>query len=106
MPPWLESWIRFLAARDCMYLAKVVGNVVCSIKNDGLVGKKLLLVKRLPDVPESTPVVAVDAVGAGVGETVYICRGKESSFAFAPEETPTDATIVGIVDRIAGESTR
>jgi microcompartment protein CcmK/EutM len=42
--------------------------------------------------------VAVDAVGAGVGETVFFVRGKEASFPFYPVEVPTDAGIVGIVD--------
>ena len=83
-----------------MFLGKVVGNVVCSIKDDALAGKKLLLVRRLPNGPT---VVAVDAVGCGVGETVYYCRGKEASFAFLPEEVPTEATIVAIVDQIYAE---
>ena len=80
-----------------MFLGKVVGNVVCSIKDDGLAGKKLMLVERIPGGPT---VVAIDAVGAGVGETVYFCRGKEASFAFLPDEVPTEATIVAIVDYI------
>ena len=42
--------------------------------------------------------VAVDAVGAGVGEQVFFVRGKEASFPFYPVETPVDAGIVGIVD--------
>jgi len=42
--------------------------------------------------------VAVDSVGAGVGELVFWCRGKEASFPFKREDTPTDCTIVGIVD--------
>ena len=44
------------------------------------------------------PLVAVDSVGAGVGETVFFVRGKEASFPFHPTEVPTDAGIVGIVD--------
>ena len=80
-----------------MFLGKVVGNVVCSIKDGALTGKKLLLVERLHGGPT---VVAIDSVGAGVGETVYYCRGKEASFAFLPEEVPTEATIVAIVDHI------
>lgn len=80
-----------------MYLGKVIGPVVCSIKDDSLVGRTLLLVRRLPKGPA---VVAVDAVGAGSGETVYVCRGKEASFAFLPDEVPTEATIVAIVDRV------
>ena len=44
--------------------------------------------------------MALDSVGAGVGETIYWCRGKEASFPFLPDEVPTEATIVGIVDEI------
>jgi len=80
-----------------MYLGKVIGCVVATVKNDMLEGKKLLLVRRLPNGPA---VVAVDAVGAGAGETVYVCRGREAAFAFKPQEVPTEATIVAIVDSI------
>jgi ethanolamine utilization protein EutN len=80
-----------------MYLGKVIGSVVATVKNDVLVGKKLLLVRRLPNGPAA---VAIDAVGAGAGETVYVCRGREAAFAFKPEEVPTEATIVAIVDEI------
>ena len=78
-----------------MYLAKVVGNVVCSVQNESLAGRTLLLVERLPKGPV---VVAVDAVGAGFGETVYVCRGKEASFPFLPAEVPTETSVVAIVD--------
>src|SRR5439155_1561768 len=78
-----------------MYLGKVIGRVIATVKNDALEGKKLLLVRRLPSGPA---VVAVDAVGAGAGEAVYVCRGREASFAFKPEEVPTEATVVAIVN--------
>jgi carbon dioxide concentrating mechanism protein CcmL len=80
-----------------MYLGKVIGRIVCSIKDSSLESRTLLLVRRLPKGPV---VVAVDAVGAGAGETVYVCRGKEASFAFLPDEVPTEATIVAIVDQV------
>jgi microcompartment protein CcmK/EutM len=48
--------------------------------------------------PKGKPLVALDAVGAGVGELVFWCRGKEASFPFKRENTPTDCTIIGIVD--------
>src|SRR5437870_1294994 len=83
-----------------MYLGKVIGRVVCSIKDSSLERRTLLLVRRLPNGPV---VVAVDAVGAGAGETVYVCRGKEASFAFLPDEVPTEATIVAIVDEVQKE---
>ena len=80
-----------------MYLGKVIGRVVCTIKNDGLKSRTLLLVRRLPNGPA---VVAIDAVGAGAGETVYVCRGREAAFAFKPDEVPTEASVVAIVDEI------
>jgi len=83
-----------------MYLGKVIGRVVCSIKDEALESKTLLLVKRLPDGP---CVVAIDAVGAGASETVYVCRGREAAFAFKPDEVPTEATVVGIIDSLNRE---
>ncbi len=83
-----------------MQIAKVIGTVVSTVKNESLNGRKLLIVQTVdPDLkPKGAPMVALDAVGAGVGELVFWCRGKEASFPFKREETPTDCTIVGIVD--------
>jgi ethanolamine utilization protein EutN len=83
-----------------MQLARVIGDVVSTRKDDNLVGIKLLVVQPLtPDrQPAGRPLVAVDAVGAGVGEEVFFVRGKEASFPFYPVEAPVDAGIVGIVD--------
>ncbi|MDQ2855198.1 MAG: EutN/CcmL family microcompartment protein [Acidobacteriota bacterium] len=83
-----------------MQLARVIGTVVATIKNESLAGRKLLVVQTLnKDLkPQGKPMVAVDSVGAGVGELVFWCRGKEASFPFKRDNTPTDCTIVGIVD--------
>ena len=83
-----------------MQLARVIGTVVATIKNDSLDGRKLLVIQTLNKdlAPQGKPMVAVDSVGAGVGELVFWCRGKEASFPFKREDTPTDCTIVGIVD--------
>ncbi|HEY3040422.1 MAG TPA: EutN/CcmL family microcompartment protein [Pyrinomonadaceae bacterium] len=83
-----------------MQLARVIGTVVATVKNDSLDGRKLLVVQSLnKDLkPAGKPMVAVDSVGAGVGELVFWCRGKEASFPFKREDTPTDCTIIGIVD--------
>ncbi len=83
-----------------MQLARVIGTVVSTIKNESLAGRKLLIVQTLDgDLnPKGKPLVALDSVGAGVGELVFWCRGKEASFPFKREDTPTDCTIVGIVD--------
>ncbi len=83
-----------------MQLARVIGTVVATVKNASLEGRKFLIVQTLDaDLkPKGSPMVALDAVGAGVGELVFWCRGKEASFPFKRDETPTDCTIVGIVD--------
>ena len=83
-----------------MYLGKVVGCVVATQKDARLHGHRLLVVQPLTPALEPTgkQLVCTDATGAGTGEIVYWCRGKESSFPFLPAEVPTDTTIVGIVD--------
>ena len=83
-----------------MQLARVIGTVVATVKNNSLEGRKLLVIQSLDAnlEPQGTPLVALDAIGAGVGELVFWCRGKEASFPFRREDTPTDCTVVGIVD--------
>jgi microcompartment protein CcmK/EutM len=83
-----------------MQIARVIGNVVSTVKNGSLQARKLMLVQTLnADLePKGSPMVALDAVGAGVGELVFWCRGKEAAFPFKRDETPTDCTIVGIID--------
>jgi microcompartment protein CcmK/EutM len=83
-----------------MQLARVLGEVVATIKDANLIGSKLLVVQPIAadgsDVGRT--LVATDSVGAGVGEHVFFVRGREAAFPFYPSEPPTDATIVGIVD--------
>ena len=83
-----------------MQIARVIGDVVASRKDENLAGITLLVVQPLTSErqPAGRPLVAVDAVGAGVGEEVFFVRGKEASFPFYPIEAPVDASIVGIVD--------
>lgn len=83
-----------------MNLARVIGDVVVTRKDENLHGLTLLIVQPLTPErePYGKPLVAVDSVGAGVGEEVFFVRGKEASFPFYPTEVPTDAGIVGIVD--------
>jgi ethanolamine utilization protein EutN len=90
-----------------MQLARVIGTVVSTVKNEALEGRKLLVVQSLNKnlEPSGKPLVAIDAIGAGVGELVFWCRGKEASFPFKREDTPTDCTIIGIVDSDAHVST-
>ncbi len=83
-----------------MQLARVIGTVVATVKNESLHGRTLLVIQTVNRDLEPTgkPMVAVDSVGAGVGDLVFWCRGKEASFPFKREDTPTDCTIIGIVD--------
>jgi ethanolamine utilization protein EutN len=83
-----------------MQIARVIGTVVSTVKNESLQGRKIMLVQTLDaDLKErGKPMIALDAVGAGVGELVFWCRGKEASFPFKRDETPTDCTIIGIID--------
>lgn len=83
-----------------MQLAKVIGDVVITRKDENLAGITLLVLQPIAADGSNVgrTLVAVDAMGAGVGETVFFVRGKEASFPFYPTEVPTDAGIVGIVD--------
>lgn len=83
-----------------MQLARVIGDIVATRKDESLDGIKLLLLQPLTPAREAAgrPLVAVDSVGAGVGEEVFFVRGKEASFPFHPAAPPVDAGIVGIVD--------
>jgi len=88
-----------------MQLARVIGDVVSTLKDDGLQSLKLLVLQPLNSDGRDTGkiLVAVDAVGAGVGEKVFFVRGKEASFPFYPTVVPADAGVVGIVDHCSIE---
>ncbi len=83
-----------------MQIGRVIGDVVATRKQPGFDGITLLLVQPLGPQrePQGRPIVAVDSVGAGVGEDVFFVRGKEASLPFQPAEVPADAGIVGILD--------
>lgn len=83
-----------------MQVAKVIGDIVTTRKDDNLQSIPLLVLQPLDaaGTPVGRTLVAVDSVGAGVGEIVFFVRGKEASFPFAPTQVPADAGVVGIVD--------
>ena len=85
-----------------MFLAKVRGTVVSTSKDERLVGFKLLVVSRLGIEGDyvGLPQVAIDTVGAGVGETVIVTGGSSARFAAARSDAPIDSTIGGIVDAV------
>jgi ethanolamine utilization protein EutN len=86
-----------------MLIAKVIGTVVATRKHEHLVGSKIQVVQPLAPQTESPlgdPFVVVDAVGAGVGETVIVVRGSGARKAVDKPDSPVDATIIGIVDHL------
>ncbi len=89
-----------------MYVAKVIGTVVSTSKDERLVGFKLMLIQRTDAEGNAVGYqeVAVDTVGAGVGEVVIVTKGSSARFAADRPQAPLDATIVGIVDTVEVEA--
>ena len=85
-----------------MFIGKVIGSVWSTQKDENLVGAKFLVVRRVDiDLKEKTDfVVAVDSVGAGVGETVLVATGSSSRQTEITKNKPVDAVIMAIVDKI------
>jgi ethanolamine utilization protein EutN len=86
-----------------MQIGKVVGTVVSTQKNKKLEGAKLLLVQplTLENEPRGAAVLAIDSVGAGVGEKVLIViEGKAAGDALGKKAAAVDAAIIGIVDSV------
>jgi microcompartment protein CcmK/EutM len=84
-----------------MQIARVVGTVVSTQKNRKLEGAKLLLVQPLDldDTPRGTELIAIDSVGAGVGEKVLVViEGKAAGDALGKKAAAVDAAIIGIID--------
>lgn len=83
-----------------MQLARVLGEIVSTMKDPNLMGIKMLVLQPLAASGEAAgrTLVALDSVGAGVGENVFFVRGREAAFPFYPAEPPADATVIGIVD--------
>ena len=91
-----------------MFLARVIGSVVSSKKDDLMKGQKLLLVRPLlvdendPTRlrPGSNTIVALDRLGAGLDEVVLFCQGSSARQASGMKTVPVDAVIIGIVDTV------
>ena len=85
-----------------MILAKVVGTVVATRKDERLVSNKLLVARPMDPrgKPEGSYLVAVDTVDAGIGETVLIVSVSSARMAAGMKDCPVDAAIVGIIDHI------
>ena len=86
-----------------MILAKVCGSIVSTSKNEKLVSYKFMIVKPIENDKEIEKYfIAVDGVGAGVGEKVLVALGSAARLGIQNPDAPVDATIVGIVDEKQG----
>ena len=85
-----------------MFVGNVIGTLVATTKASNLQGVKLMIVQPLDDAmaPKGEPVVAVDAVGIGVGERAFCVLGKEAAMALDDTFAAVDVAIVGIVDEV------
>ena len=88
-----------------MIVGKVIGSIVSTRKNENLVGNKFMLVEPLDVIGnKSDRIVAVDNIGAGIGEIVLVALGSAARIGCGMETSPIDAAIVGIVDDGVGLS--
>jgi len=86
-----------------LIIGKVVGSVIATRKNNNLVGQKLMVVKPMNGLDGSrNTIVAIDNVGAGIGEIVLVAQGSAARIGCDLENAPVDAAIVGIVDNECG----
>lgn len=85
-----------------MLIGKVTGSVVATRKNDNLVGNKFMVVELVKDMGSTKKIVAIDNIGAGIGEIVLVATGSAARIGCGVENTPVDAAIVGIVDNCSG----
>lgn len=87
-----------------MIVGKVVGSLVSTRKNDNLIGSKFMIIEPLSKMQSASVqseicrIVAVDNVGAGIGETVLVATGSAARVGCGMPDAPIDAAIVGIVD--------
>jgi ethanolamine utilization protein EutN len=85
-----------------MFFAKVIGTLWATRKDENIKSFKLQIIQPLNAKREQagSPIIAVDTVGAGQGETVFYITSREAVIPLPVEMAPVDASIVGIVDRI------
>lgn len=83
-----------------MIIGKVVGSVVSTRKNENLIGNKFLIIEPVEDMGINNKIVAIDNVGAGIGEIVLVATGSAARIGCGQNDAPVDAAIVGIVDEL------
>ena len=86
-----------------MIVGKVVGSVVSTRKSDKLIGQKFMIIEPVNHMKSGLDrIVAIDVVGAGIGEYVLVAQGSAARIGCGVETAPVDAAIVGIIDDGAG----
>lgn len=85
-----------------MLVGKVVGNIVATRKNEKLIGNKFLVIEPVSNMEKNEKFVAIDNVGAGIGEIVLVALGSAARVGCDTCDAPVDAAIVGIVDDASG----
>ncbi len=85
-----------------MIVGKVVGSVVATRKNERLVGSKFMIIEPIQNMTVNGRLVAIDNVGAGIGEIVLVSTGSAARIGCDMENAPVDAAIVGIIDDSVG----
>jgi microcompartment protein CcmK/EutM len=85
-----------------MLIARVIGTTVSTIKDEKLVGRKLLVVRQTDERGEAVgkPYVAVDTVDAGTGDLVLTCSGSSARQTNVTKDTPVDAVIMSVIDSL------
>ena len=85
-----------------MYLAKIIGNIVATAKNENLTGIPLFVVQPVDEYlkDSGSAEVAIDSIGVGEGEFVWVEGGKEAAYALPGKYGPSDASIVGKIEHI------
>ncbi len=84
-----------------MIIGKVIGSVIATRKNEKLIGNKFMIIEPLEKMGTSAnQFVAIDNVGAGIGEIVLVAQGSAARIGCGLEQAPIDAAIVGIVDEL------
>ena len=84
-----------------MFYGRVIGSIVCTRKDEQLDGLKLMVIQKVDydNEDEGNAIIAIDTVQAGIGDFVFLAKGKESSLPFGDITHPIEASIVGIIDR-------
>lgn len=86
-----------------MFYARVIGNVVATIKYKGLVGSKLQIIQPVnlsTGKDTGSPLVAVDTTDSGIGDFVGYEDGMEATWPFEGNDVPTDAAIISIIEKV------